>query len=220
MILSLDPTVIEITLRSLEVTLSALVISAALGIPIGTWLALTRFPGHRLLVALVYTGMGLPPVVIGLIVYLLLSRTGPLGSLQWLFSVRAMIVAQAILATPVIVGITMSSVRSTDPALRIQLRSLGATRRQVIRTILLEARFGLIVGIVAGFGAIISEVGAVLLVGGNIEGHTRVLTTAIVLETRRGKFDFALALGIILLSLSFVANGIMMLGQGKFNQPS
>ena len=220
LILSFDPAVIEIVLHSLQVTLTALVISMILGIPGGTWLALNRFPGKRIVTALVYTGMGLPPVVVGLFVYLMLSRSGPMGDLEWLFSIRAMIVAQTILATPVIIGMTMSSVVAVDPALRAQLRSLGATRRQVVATILLEARFGIIVGIVAGFGAIISEVGAVMMVGGNIEGRTRVLTTAIVLETRRGRFDFALALGIILLTLAFLANLIMMVGQGKFAEQS
>ena len=218
LVLILDPTVLEITLRSLQVTVSALLISTVVGVPTGTFIALYRFPGRRLVTALIYTGMGLPPVVVGLIVYMLLSRTGPLGELQWLFSLKAMIMAQTLLATPVVIGITMSSVRGVDPALRLQVRSLGATRWQIIRTILEEARFGVIVGIIAGFGSIISEVGAVMLVGGNIEARTRVLTTAIVLETRRGKFDFALALGIILLALSFAANSLMMIGQGKYTE--
>jgi tungstate transport system permease protein len=207
--------VVEIVKRSLGVTASALVISAVLGIPVGTWLALVRFRGKRLMNAIIYTGMGLPPVVVGLVVYLFLSRSGPLGDLGWLFTTRAMIVAQVIIATPLVVGVTMSSVLGVDPALRPQLRALGATHWQATRATLLEARFGVIVGLVAGFGSIISEVGAVMLVGGNIDGRTRVLTTAVVLETRRGNFDLALALGIILLALSFAANLIMVLGQGK-----
>ncbi len=201
--------------RSLQVTASALVISAAIGVPAGTWLALTHFRGRRLLNALIYTGMGLPPVVVGLVVYLFLSNSGPFGDLGWLFTIKAMVVAQVIIATPLVVGVTMSSVRAVDPALRVQLRALGATRWQATAAALVEARFGVIVGLVAGFGSIISEVGAVMLVGGNIDGRTRVLTTAVVLETRRGNFDVALALGIILLTLSFVANLIMVLGQGK-----
>jgi tungstate transport system permease protein len=209
--------VVAITLRSLHVTLSALLLSMGLGIPTGTMLAQVRFRGQRLVAAVVYTGMGFPPVVIGLIVYLVLSRSGPLGDLGWLFSVRAMIIAQTILATPVITGITMSSVRGVDPALRRQVRALGATRWQVVRAVVSEARFGIVVGIAAGFGAIISEVGAVTLVGGDIEGHTRVLTTAIVLETRRGRFAVALALGIILMGLVFVANLIIMMGQGRLD---
>ncbi len=207
--------VTEIAVRSLQVTVSALFISAILGIPAGAWLAFARFPGKRALTALIYTGMGLPPVVVGLVVYLMFSRSGVLGSLGWLFSVRVMIVAQVIIAIPLIIGVTMSSVLGVNPALSIQLRALGATREQVIRTILSEARFGVIVGLVAGFGSIISEVGAVMMVGGNIEGRTRVLTTAIVLETSRGNFDVALALGLILLTVSFTANLIVVIGQGR-----
>lgn len=196
-------------------TLGALVLSAALGIPIGAWFALTRLPGKRLVTAVIYTGMGLPPVVVGLVVYLFLSRSGPLGWLDWLFSVPAMILAQFIIATPLIVGVTMSSVLAVDPALRVQLRALGATGRQATIATLWEARTGVVVGLVAGFGSIISEVGAVMLVGGNIEGSTRVMTTAIVLETRKGNFDLALALGIILLGLAFVTNLAMVFGQGR-----
>jgi tungstate transport system permease protein len=192
----------------------------AFGVPGGAWLALTRFPGKRIFTAFIYTGMGLPPVVAGLMVYLLLSRSGPLGALGWLFSLRAMVVAQVLIATPLIVGVTMSAVLAVDPSLGIQLRGLGATRRQATLAILSEARIGVIVGLVAGFGSIISEVGAVMLVGGNIEGRTRVLTTAIVLETRKGNFDLALALGIILLGLSFLANLAMVLGQGRLSEPS
>ena len=215
LIASFDPTVREIALRSLQVTFSALAISAVIGIPAGAWLALVNFPGKRLFTVFIYTGMGLPPVVVGLVVYLILSRSGPAGDLGWLFTIPAMVIAQTILATPLIVGVTMSSVQAVDPELRPQLHMLGATRRQAIFAQLYEARFGVIVGLAAGFGAIISEVGAVMLVGGNIEGRTRVLTTAVVLETRRGNFDFALALGIILLALSFIANAVLVLLQNR-----
>ncbi len=210
LIIALDPALIEIALRSLQVTTIALAISTLTGVPIGAWLALAHFPGKRLMTVFVYTGMGLPPVVVGLVVFLFLSRSGPLGDLGWLFTVPAMIIAQVIIATPLVVGVTMGSVAGVDPALRPQLRSLGATPWQVTWAQLYEARFGVIVGIVAGFGSIISEVGAVILVGGNIDGRTRVLTTAIVLETRQGNFDLALALGIILLSISFVANALLV----------
>ncbi len=210
--------VVEIAVRSLEVTAIALALSSLVGVPAGAWLALRRFPGKRLFTALIYTGMGLPPVVVGLVVYLLLSRSGPLGGLGWLFSMQAMVVAQTIIATPLVIGVTMSAVQAVDPSLRPQLRALGATSRQASLAVLLEARVGVIVGLVAGFGSIISEVGAVMLVGGNIEGRTRVLTTAIVLETRKGNFDLALALGIILLALSFIANGVMVLGQGRLHE--
>lgn len=154
--------------------------------------------------------MGFPPVVIGLLVYLLLSRQGPAGALDWLFTPAAMILAQTVLAVPLVTGVTMSAVRAVDPALRPQLRSLGATDRQIVRTVLTEARQGVLVGLVAGFGAAISEVGAVMLVGGNIEGRTRVLTTAIVLETRQGRFEVALALAAILFLLAFVANALVV----------
>jgi tungstate transport system permease protein len=207
--------ILEIAARSLVVTLSALAISAAIGIPLGAWMALAHFPARRLALALIYTGMGLPPVVVGLVVYLLLSRSGPLGGLEWLFTIPAMILAQTIISIPLIVGITMSSILAVDPTLRMQLRALGATPFQATRDLLIEARSGVVVGLAAGFGSIISEVGAVMLVGGNIDGQTRVLTTAIVLETREGHFAFALALGAILLTLSFVANLIMVIGQGK-----
>ncbi len=190
-------------------------VAAAIGVPFGAWLAMARFPGRRLLTAFVYTGMGFPPVVIGLMVYLFLSRRGPLGMLGWLFTPKAMILAQLILATPPIAGITMSSVLAIDPTLLPQLRTLGATGWQALRALIYEARFGIILAVVAGFGAAISEVGAVMMVGGNIEGYTRVLTGAIVLETRKGNFALALALGIILLILSFAANLVMMLGQGR-----
>ncbi|MFP4323924.1 MAG: ABC transporter permease, partial [Anaerolineales bacterium] len=172
----------------------------------------------RILVAVIYTGMGLPPVVVGLVVYLFLSRSGALGDLSWLFSMRAMIIAQTIIATPLIIGVTMSSVMGVDPMLRPQLRTLGATSLQVTLAQLWEARAGVIVGIVAGFGSIISEVGAVMLVGGNIAGRTRVLTTAVVLETRQGNFDLALAFGIILLSLSFTANFLVVALQGRITR--
>lgn len=197
-------------MRSLQITVSALLISTVVGIPVGTWLALTHFPGKSIFTVFIYTGMGLPPVVVGLVVFLFLSRSGPMGDLGWLFSMNAMVVAQVIIATPLVVGVTMSSVTGVDPSLRPQLRALGATRWQMTWAQLYEARFGVVVGIVAGFGSIISEVGAVMLVGGNIDGRTRVLTTAIVLETRQGNFDLALALGIILLSLSFLANAVLV----------
>jgi len=215
LVIQLDPVVVEVLMRSLQVSLGALLISAAVGIPAGAALALTNFPGKRGLTALVYTGMGLPPVVVGLVVYLFLSRRGVLGPLDWLFTVQAMIIAQIIIATPLVIGLTMSSILGVDPNLRPQLKALGATRLQATRAILYEARLGVLVALIAGFGRIIAEVGAVILVGGNIDGKTRVLTTAIVLETRRGNFDLALALGIVLLSIAFVLNFTLVMLQGK-----
>ncbi|RPI24635.1 MAG: ABC transporter permease subunit, partial [Chloroflexota bacterium] len=175
---------------------------------------------RRLVIALLYTGMGFPPVVIGLFVYVLLSRSGPLGSLNWswvpaLFTPAAMILAQTIISFPLVAGFTMAAVMGVDPALRQQVQALGATRRQAAWTVLQEARVGVIVSIIAGFGSIISEVGAVMLVGGNIEGRTRVLTTAIVLETRKGNFELALTLGAVLLGITFITNLLMLRLQGK-----
>ncbi|NLG27547.1 MAG: ABC transporter permease [Chloroflexi bacterium] len=210
-----DPAVLEVLGLTLRVSGTALLFSSLVGVPLGSLLGLKRFPGRRLLTALLYTGMGLPPVVVGLFVYLMLSRSGPLGSWGWLFTPRAMIVAHTIISFPLIAGFTMSSVQGVDPDLRRQVRSLGATNWQVTRAVLAEARTGVVVALVAGFGSIISEVGAVMLVGGNIEGSTRVLTTAIVLETRKGQFALAIALGLILLALSFGANVAMMALQGK-----
>jgi tungstate transport system permease protein len=213
------PALIEIVVLSLQVSGIALLFSTVIGVPVGAIIGLNRFIGRRLVAAVLYTGMGFPPVVIGLIVYILLSRSGPLGQMSWpiipeLFTPGAMVVAQTIISFPLVAGFTMAAVMGVDPALRTQMLSLGATKRQAAITVLAEARLGVIVAIAAGFGSIISEVGAVMLVGGNIEGRTRVLTTAIVLETRKGAFDLALALGAILLLLTFVANLIMLYLQG------
>ncbi len=210
-----DPQLLQIVLLSLQVSGIALAFSAVIGIPLGSWLGLTRFAGRRLIIALLYTGMGFPPVVVGLFVYLMLSRSGPLGLLGWLFTPTAMILAQIIIAFPLVAGFTMAAVMGVNPHLRQQVISLGATPWQATRTILNEAKVGVIVSIVAGFGGIISEVGAVMMVGGDIEGHTRVLTTAILLETRMGAFDVAIALGIILLGIAFVVNVAMLRLQGR-----
>ena len=205
----------EIVALSLRVTGTALIISTILGIPLGALLGLTKFRGKEAVRAVLYTGMGLPPVVVGLFVYLLLSRSGPLGSLGWLFTSSAMICAQVLIASPLMVGLTMTSVESINPELRRQVHALGATRAQLAWAILREARVGVTAAVVASFGAIISEVGAVILVGGNIAGQTRVLTAAVVLETRQGDFSLALALGSILLMLTFVINTALMKLQGK-----
>ncbi len=215
LIFSLDPALYEIIRLSLYVSGIALVFSTLIGIPLGAFMGLKRFPARGLLMVLLYTGMGFPPVVIGLFVYLLLSRSGPMGELGWLFTPSAMIMAQTIISFPLVAGFTMAAVMGVDPNLRGQLLSLGATGWQVTLTTLAEARIGVIVSVIAGFGAIISEVGAVILVGGNIEGRTRTLTTAIVLETRKGNFDLAIALGVILLLISFLANVAMLRLQGK-----
>ena len=204
---------------SLWVSGAALAISAVMGIPLGAWLGLHTFPGRQLITTLVYTGMGLPPVVVGLAVYLLLSRAGPLGGWGWLFTPQAMILAQTVISLPLVIGLTMTTVEGVGLELRNQLRALGARPRQIAQAVLWEARSGLIVALVAGFGSVISEVGAVMLVGGNIEGRTRVLTTAIVLETRNGEFDQALALAFVLLGLTFALNAATLRLQGRLQQP-
>ena len=220
LILSGDPDLYEIILLSLRVSGTALLFSTLIGIPLGVLLGLSRFVARRLVIALLYTGMGFPPVVVGLFVYLMLSRSGPLGQLglsfiPTLFTPGAMVIAQCIIAFPLVAGFTMAAVMGVDPGLRQQVQALGATRWQTAWAVIREARIGVIVSIVAGFGGIISEVGAVMLVGGNVEHSTRVLTTAIVLETRKGEFQLAIALGVILLALSFLTNLVMLRLQGR-----
>ncbi len=194
---------------------TALLISTILGVPLGALIGLARFTGKAATRAMLYTGMGLPPVVVGLFVYLMLSRSGPLGVLSWLFTPNAMIAAQIVIALPLTIGLTMTAVEGVSLDLRRQVMALGATQSQLVLTILTEARIGVTAAIVAAFGGIISEVGAVMLVGGNIAGQTRVLTTAIVLETRQGDFSLALALGVILLIITFAVNVALMKLQGK-----
>lgn len=220
LIVTRDAALMEIVALSLRVTGTALLFSTLLGIPLGAFLGLKRFIGRRLVIALLYTGMGFPPVVVGLFVYMLLSRSGPLGRLGWpmipsLFTPAAMVVAQTIIAFPLVAGFTMAAVMSVDSGLRQQVQALGATPWQTALTILMEARIGVVTSIIAGFGSIISEVGAVMMVGGNIEHSTRVLTTAIVLETGKGDFSLAMALGFVLLGLAFVTNLAMLRFQGR-----
>jgi tungstate transport system permease protein len=200
---------------SIRVTGTALIISSVIGLPLGVWLGLAQFRGKRLVSAVVHTGMALPPVVVGLVVYLLLSRSGPLGSLDWLFTPQAMILAQTVLALPWVVGITMTAVETVPADLILQVRSLGASPWQTRWTLLREARQGVALAVAAAFGRSISEVGAVMIVGGNIKGYTRVMTTAIVLETGGGRFGLALALGAWLLGLALIANLVIVRAQGK-----
>ncbi len=206
LLLSGDPEVLGITLLSLQVSGTATAISLLLGIPLGTLIALTRFPARNLVVALVNTGMGLPPVVVGLVVSILLWRSGPLGLLELLYTPTAMVIAQVCLAAPIVIGLTLAALQQVNPMLRMQLLALGASRVQATLLLLREARLPLLAAVMAGFGAVISEVGASLMVGGNIRGQTRVLTTATVLETGKGNFDLAIALSAILLGLTFLVN--------------
>jgi tungstate transport system permease protein len=210
----------EIILLSLQVSGIALLFSTLVGIPLGAFMGLKRFSGRRIVTAVLYTGMGFPPVVIGLFVYLLLSRSSPIGQLNLafmpkLFTPGAMILAQTIIAFPLVAGFTMAAVMGVDPQLRLQVLSLGATQSQAAWAVLRQARVGVIAAVVAGFGSIISEVGAVMLVGGNIEGRTRVMTTAIVLETRKGDFELAILLGAVLLAITFITNLAILRLQGK-----
>lgn len=209
------PDLARIVALTLEVSGGALLLATLAGVPAGAALGLVRFGGRQLIRLVLYTGMGLPPVVVGLAVYVLLSRSGPLGGLGWLFTPAAMIVAQTVIAFPLVAGLTMSAVESVDPGLRLEASALGASRRQVARMVLREARVGVTAAIVAAFGGIISEVGSVMMVGGNIEGQTRVLTTAIVLHTRQGEFVFAAALGGVLVALTLAANVALLRLQGR-----
>lgn len=209
LLVSGDPYLWQIVSRSLQVSGVAVLAGILAGVPLGTWLGLARFPGRGFAIALVNTGIALPPVVVGLFVYLLLSRQGPLASLGWLYTPAAMVAAQFILAAPYIAAITLAAVQSVPPELRLQARALGASRWQALWLHLREARLSLMAAVAAGFGAVISEVGAVMMVGGNIQGETRVMTTAILLETRRGRFASAMAFGLILLVIAFAANAFI-----------
>ncbi|HSJ30251.1 MAG TPA: ABC transporter permease [Longimicrobiales bacterium] len=198
--------VLDVVLLSLRVSGVAVLLGVALGLPVGVAVGLHRFRGRGLVIALIHTGFALPPVVVGLFVYMLLSRAGPAGALELLFTPAAMIVAQAVLAAPYVAGISLAAVQAVPADVRLQAAALGASPLLSLWMHLREARLGIGAAVVAGFGAVISEVGAVMMVGGNIAGETRVMTTAIVLETRRGNFATALAMGLILLALAFAVN--------------
>lgn len=201
-----DSEVWAITWLSLQVSGTATLVSLVFGIPLGIILALSQFPGRSVSVALVNTGMGLPPVVVGLFVSIFLWRSGPLGFLELLYTPTAMVIAQVVIAFPIVAGLTMAAFQTLNPNLRLQLLGLGASRPQLLWLLCKEARLPLLAAVMAGFGGVISEVGASMMVGGNIRGQTRVLTTATVLESGRGNFDIAIALGLILLALSFAVN--------------
>jgi len=199
-----DREVLQITLLTLLVSGSATLVALVVGASVGTFLALQNFFGRNFVISLVNTGMGLPPVVVGLFVAFLLWRSGPLGLFGMMYTPAAMAVAQAVLATPIVTGFTVASIQSLHPKLRLQIQALGASRWQTVWLLLREARLPLLAAVMAGFGAVISEVGASMMVGGNIKGETRVLTTAIVQETRKGEFEMATALALMLLALTYV----------------
>lgn len=209
LILSGDPGVLQITWLSLQISGGATLISLLVGIPAGVGLALAKFPGRGLLIALVNTGMGLPPVVVGLFVSIFLWRSGPLGPLGLLYTPTAIVIAQFVIAAPIVVGLTVAAMQQLNPKLRLQLLALGASRRQLLWLLMREARLPLLAAVMAGFGGVISEVGASMMVGGNLLGQTRVLTTATVLETGKGNFDVAIALSLILLALVFGVNYLL-----------
>lgn len=206
LIFGVDADVWEITLLSLQVSGLATAISLFIGLPLGTWLALGHFRGRGLSLSLVNTGMALPPVVVGLAVSIFLWRSGPLGDLRLIYTPVAIVIAQTIIAAPVVTGLTAAALQQLDPRLRLQLYGLGASRAQMVLSLWQEARLPLLAALMAGFGSVISEVGASMMVGGNIRHQTRVLTTAIVLETGKGEFARAIALSMILLLLAFLVN--------------
>ena len=209
LLVTLDPEVMGITLLSLWVSGIATLISLFFGISIGVAVALSRFTGKKIAVSLINTGMALPPVVVGLFVSIFLWRNGPLGFLGILYTPTAMIIAQTVIATPIVMGITLAAIQQLPQKLRLQILALGATRLQMVWILIKEAKLPLLAAVMAGFGGVISEVGASIMVGGNIKGYSRVLTTATVMETSRGNFDIAIALGIILLLLAYIINLIL-----------
>ena len=201
-----DPEVWQITTLSLQVSAIATAISLLIGLPFGTWLALGNFPGRSVILSIINTGMALPPVVVGLVVAMTLWRSGPLGDFRLIYTPWAIIIAQTVISAPVVTGLTAAALEALDPRLQQQLLGLGASRRQMIWYLWREARLPLLAALMAGFGSVISEVGASMMVGGNIRGQTRVLTTAIVLETSKGEFDKALALSALLLVITYLIN--------------
>jgi tungstate transport system permease protein len=210
-----DPQVLKVALLSIIVSGLATLISLAAGIPLGSILGLSKFPGRRFVVSLINTGMGLPPVVVGLTVSIFLWRNGPLGFFHLMYTPGAMIIAQIIIAFPIVVGFTMAGVQQLDPKLRLQILSLGASRIQLVWFLLKEARLPLLAAIMAGFGAVISEVGASMMVGANIVNQTRILTTAIVGANSMGDYAFAIALSVILLALVYLVNLALTVMQQK-----
>jgi tungstate transport system permease protein len=220
LIFSLSPELLSIIFLSLKVSGLALIIATAIGLLVGTHIGFRQFPLKGMIISTMNTFMGLPPVVVGLFVYLILSRSGPLGFMGLLYTPSAMVTAQTILAFPIVASLSHSAIISVDPIIKQSSMTLGATPFQMTITIIKEARYGIMSAVIAAFGRVMAEVGAILIVGGNIAGYTRVMTTTIALETDKGNFELALALGIILLTLSFIINTILHMFQkkGKVNR--
>ena len=215
LIVHLDPELLKIIFLSIKVSGAALLIATTLGLIAGAVIGLRKFPGRGFIISLLNSFMGLPPVVVGLFVYLILSRSGPLGFMGLLYSPSAMIIAQTILAFPIVAALSHSSIIKVDPLMKQASMTLGATHFQVSVTVMNEARYGIMAAVIAALGRVMAEVGAILIVGGNIAGYTRVMTTTIALETDKGEFELAIALGIILLVISLLINIVLYLIQKK-----
>jgi len=214
MLVTFDPEIYEITWLTLKVSGSATFISLLIGIPLGALLAWVHFPGRHFFVSIVNTMMGFPPVVVGLWVYLLLARNGPLGNLDLIFTPTAIVIAQAVIASPIVMGLTSAAIMQVDDKMRMQMKALGATRLQMLLLVIREARYSLLAAVIAGFGAVVSEVGASQMVGGNIKGYSRVLTTATVMEVSKGNTEVAIGISVILMLLAyFVTLGLTILQQ-------
>jgi tungstate transport system permease protein len=209
LIISFDPELLQIVFLSLRVSIMAIILATLIGVPLGAVLGLKEEKKTRFFNKIIFTFMGMPPVVAGLIIYLILSRQGPLGILALLYTPSAMIIAQVFLATPIVTGLTMVGIRAKGDIIEETARSLGASSTLAAWTVVKESRFAILGAVITGFSRVIAEVGAVMIVGGNIAGRTRVMTTAIVLETRKGNFELAIGLGLILLILSFIVNSIL-----------
>ncbi|SEM63148.1 tungstate transport system permease protein [Mesobacillus persicus] len=204
MVLAADPIIVEITLRTLKVSMTAIIISTLIGIPLGMFLGLVKFPGRKLILVIINIGMGLPPVVAGLWITLLLWRSGPLGDYSLLYTETAIIIAQTLVSLPIVTALTATAFQQINEKMILQVKALGATRLQLVWILMKESKLALLAAIIAGFGRVIAEVGAAMMVGGNISGDTRILTTSIVMEVSKGNFDIALALSFILMTLAFL----------------
>lgn len=215
LLISFDSEILGITFLSIKISLTATIISILIGMTLGIIIALNNFPGKNLIITIVNTGMGLPPIVAGLFITILLWRNGPLGFLGLLYTPAAIILAQSLIATPIVMGITIAAIQQIPEKLILLIKALGATRLQLYWILIKEARLPLLSAIMAGFGGIISEVGASIMVGGNIKGYTRVLTTATVMETSKGNFDIAIALGVILFLITLTINLCLTLIQQR-----
>ena len=215
LLIGLDREVLAITWLSLQVAATSTGLALIVGIPLGTLIALARFPARDLVISLVNTGMGLPPVVVGLFVSIFLWRSGPLGFLELLYTPTAIVIAQLVIAAPIVTGLTLAAVQQIPPQFRLQMEAIGASRAQLLWLLVREARLPMLAAVMAGFGGVVSEIGASMMVGGNIRGQTRVLTTATVMETGKGNFDVAIALSLILLAVTFLVNYLLTVLQQR-----